>query len=102
MEFDAVLLPPRRAESVVRGYWHDRTINDDLDACLVACPDKLALTAVRQDTSEVRRFTYRQLATLSNRLRSDCPALAWGATMLSPCNCRTGGSSACCTSPARG
>ena len=68
MEFDAVLLPPRRAESVARGYWHDRTINDDLDACFAACPDKLALTAVRQDTGEVRRFTYRQLATLSDRI----------------------------------
>ena len=22
MEFDAVLLPPRRAESIARGYWH--------------------------------------------------------------------------------
>ena len=68
MEFDAVLLPPRRAESVARGYWHDRTINDDLDVCCAACPDKLALTAVRQDTAEVRRFTYRQLAALTDRI----------------------------------
>ncbi len=68
MEFDAVLLPPRRAESIARGYWHDRTINDDLDACAAACPDKLALTAVRQDTGETRRFTYRQVATLSDRI----------------------------------
>jgi len=30
MEFDAVLLPRRRAESIARGYWHDRTINQDL------------------------------------------------------------------------
>ena len=68
MEFDAVLLPPRRAESIAGGYWHDRTINDDLDACVAACPDKLALTAVRMDTGEVRRFTYRQLATLADRI----------------------------------
>ncbi len=68
MEFDAVLLPPRRADSVARGYWHDRTINDVLDACFAACPDKLALTAVRQDTGEVRRFTYRQLAALTDRM----------------------------------
>ena len=68
MEFDAVLLPPRRAKSIAGGYWHDRTINDDLDACVAACPDKLALTAVRMDTGEVRRFTYRQLATLADRI----------------------------------
>ena len=53
MEFDAVLLPPRRAESVARGYWLDRTINDDLDARLAHCPDKLALTAVRRELGEV-------------------------------------------------
>ena len=68
MEFDAVLLPPRRAESVARGYWLDRTINEDLDACVAACPDKLALTAVRCDTRDVRRFTYREMAMLADRI----------------------------------
>ncbi|MGA7994494.1 MAG: cyclohexanecarboxylate-CoA ligase [Bradyrhizobium sp.] len=68
MEFDAVLLPPRRAASIAGGYWHDRTINDDLDACLAACPDKLALTSFRLDAGAVRRFTYRELATLADRI----------------------------------
>lgn len=68
MEFDAVLLPPRRAESIARGWWHDRTINDDLDACVTACPDKLALTAVRVDSGEVRRFSYSELAALADRV----------------------------------
>ena len=34
MEFDPVLLPPRRAESVARGYWRDRTINEGKPARL--------------------------------------------------------------------
>ena len=68
MEFDAVLLAPRRAESKARGYWHDRTINDDLDACIEACPDKIALTAVRLDTGSERRFSYRELAALTDRI----------------------------------
>ncbi|MFS8979801.1 cyclohexanecarboxylate-CoA ligase [Cupriavidus necator] len=68
MEFDAVLLPPRRAESIARGYWHDRTINDELDACVAACPDKLALTALRVETGEVQRFTYREVAVLADRI----------------------------------
>jgi cyclohexanecarboxylate-CoA ligase len=68
MEFDAVLLPPRRADSIARGYWRDRTINADLDACLAQCPDKLALTAVRLDTGEVRRFSWREVATLADRI----------------------------------
>ncbi|MGO3928523.1 cyclohexanecarboxylate-CoA ligase [Rhodopseudomonas pseudopalustris] len=68
MEFDAVLLPARRAESIARGFWHDRTINDDLDACVAACPDKTALTAVRLDGGQPRRFSYRELAMLADRV----------------------------------
>src|SRR5215470_644965 len=68
MRFDAVLLPPRRAESIARGYWPDRTINEYLDACLAECPDKLALTAVRVEAGDVRRFTYRDIATLADRI----------------------------------
>jgi acyl-CoA synthetase (AMP-forming)/AMP-acid ligase II len=68
MQFDAVLLPPRRAESIARGYWPDRTINEYLDACLGECPDKLALTAIRVEAGEVRRFTYREMATLADRI----------------------------------
>jgi cyclohexanecarboxylate-CoA ligase len=68
MEFDAVLLPPRRAASVAQGFWHDRTINGDLDACLAACPDKIALTAVRVESGETRRFTYREMASLADRI----------------------------------
>jgi cyclohexanecarboxylate-CoA ligase len=68
MEFDAILLPARRAECIARNYWHDRTINDDLDACVAACPDKTALTAVRLDGDQTRRFSYRELATLADRV----------------------------------
>ncbi|MDI9233270.1 cyclohexanecarboxylate-CoA ligase [Limnohabitans lacus] len=68
MEFDAVLLPARRATMIAQGLWHDRTINQDLDACLAACPDKLALTAYRVDAGDVRRFTYRELAQMADRV----------------------------------
>ena len=46
MEFDAVLLPARRAAMVAQGHWRDRTINDYLDAAVAAAPEALALTAV--------------------------------------------------------
>ena len=68
MEFDTVLLPPRRAASIAQGLWHDRTINDDLDACVAAFPDKLALTAVQVETGAVRRFTYRELGAMADRI----------------------------------
>jgi cyclohexanecarboxylate-CoA ligase len=68
MEFDAVLLPPRRAASIAQGLWHDRTINDDLDACAAGYPDKVALTAVQVESGAVRRFTYRELAAMADRM----------------------------------
>ena len=68
MEFDAVLLPPRRAEMVARGLWPDRTINDALDACVAACPDKTALVAHRVESGETTRLTYAELSGLADRV----------------------------------
>ncbi len=68
MEFDAILIPPRRAEMIAGGFWHDMTINDHLDGCIAASPDKRALTGVALDTGQTRRFTYRELGTLADRI----------------------------------
>lgn len=68
MEFDAILLPTRRAEMISKGYWHDRTINQDLDSCVSVCPDQLALTAYRLEAGDVKRFTYRELAQMADRV----------------------------------
>ena len=68
MEFDAVLIPARRTQSIAKGFWHDRTINDDLDACLAACPDKTALTAIQAESGAVTRFTYRELSHMADRV----------------------------------
>lgn len=68
MEFDAVLLAPRRARMIAQGLWHDRTINAELDACVAACPDKLALTAYRVEAGDEKRFTYRELARMADRI----------------------------------
>lgn len=68
MEFDAVLLPGRRARMQALGLWHDRTINDALDACVAHCPDKLALTALQVETGHIQRFTYREMAQMADRI----------------------------------
>jgi cyclohexanecarboxylate-CoA ligase len=68
MEFDDILIAPRRARNVAQGLWHDRTLNDELDACVASCPDKLALTAVQAADGTTTRFTYRQLATMADRV----------------------------------
>jgi len=85
MEFDAVLLPPRRERMIAQGLWHDRTINDDLDACAAACPDKLALTALRVDTGEVRRFTYGELARMADRIAVGLTRLGVGKNDIVAC-----------------
>jgi cyclohexanecarboxylate-CoA ligase len=68
MEFDAILTPPRRAAMIERGLWFDRTINDDLDACVASCPDRLALTAVSLESGSITHFTYRQMAAMTDRI----------------------------------
>jgi len=68
MEFDAVLIAPRRDACVSAGLWPDRTINDDLDRCLRECPDQLALTAVQVESGDARSFTYREMAAMADRI----------------------------------
>lgn len=85
MEFDAVLLPQRRAQTVARGLWHDRTINDDLDACVADCPDKLALTAVAVEQDITTRFTYREMATMADRIAVGLARLGVGLNDVVAC-----------------
>ncbi|MGC3984489.1 MAG: cyclohexanecarboxylate-CoA ligase [Pseudorhodoferax sp.] len=68
MDFDAVLLPPRRAASVAQGHWADRTVCDLLDAAARACPEQLALAAWRSDADQARRFSYHELAAMADRI----------------------------------
>ena len=85
MEFDAVLLPPRRAAMMAQGLWHDRTINDALDACLATCPDKLALTAVQVETGQVQRFTYQELGQMADRIAVGLARLGVGKNDIVAC-----------------
>ncbi|MBT9514206.1 MAG: cyclohexanecarboxylate-CoA ligase [Acidovorax sp.] len=85
MEFDPVLIAPRRAQSVAQGFWHDKTINDDLDACVASCPDKLALTAVRAESGATTRFTYRELATMADRVAVGLSRLGVGRNDVVAC-----------------
>ncbi|HEY4801986.1 MAG TPA: cyclohexanecarboxylate-CoA ligase [Paraburkholderia sp.] len=68
MEFDAVLIGPRRAREHAQRWWPGRTINDELDACVAECPGKIALTAVRIEDGETTRFTYAQMARMADRI----------------------------------
>ena len=85
MEFDAVLIAPRRAQSLAQGFWPDRTINQELDACVAACPDKLALTAVMADSGATTRFSYRELAAMADRVAVGLAKLGVGKNDIVAC-----------------
>lgn len=85
MEFDAVLLPARRARMVAQGLWHDRTINDSLDACIARSPDKLALTALRLEEGSTTRFTYRELGRMADRIAVGLARLGVGRNDVVAC-----------------
>lgn len=85
MNFDAVLIPLRRAESIKQGYWHDKTINDYLDACVASCPDKIALTAVQVEGGASRSFTYREMAAMADRIAVGLARLGVGSNDVVAC-----------------
>src|SRR3546814_15338670 len=88
MEFDAVLIPLRRAASIAQGLWHDRTINDDLDACVAECPDKTALTAVSGEQG-TRMFSYRAMAAMADRIAVGLSRLGIGRNGIVACQLTT-------------
>ena len=68
MQFDAVLLAPRRAHMVAQGWWQDTTINEALDAALQQVPHKLALVSQRSADAPARQFSYAELARMADRV----------------------------------
>ena len=68
MEFDAVLLAPRRAQMRSQGWWRDTTINEALDQAAQQWPDRLALVAQRAGEGAAQSFNYAQLARMADRV----------------------------------
>jgi cyclohexanecarboxylate-CoA ligase len=85
MEFDAVLIAPRRAQMLARGLWRDRTINDYLDACVAKHPDKPALAALRVEGGAMRRFSYRELGAMADRIAVGLARLGIGRNDVVAC-----------------
>ncbi len=85
MDFDPVLIAGRREDMVERGLWHDRTVNDYLDGCVASHPDKPALTALRAEDGETRRFSYRELAATADRIAVGLARLGIGRNDVVAC-----------------
>ncbi|KRW94182.1 cyclohexanecarboxylate-CoA ligase [Paracoccus sp. MKU1] len=67
MEFDAVLIEPRRARMEAQGLWPGKTLLDYFEECLAGKPDAPALTSIAVDSGARRDLTWAQLDALSWR-----------------------------------
>ncbi|MCL2829642.1 MAG: cyclohexanecarboxylate-CoA ligase [Betaproteobacteria bacterium] len=68
MNFDPVLLAPRLAEMKANGHWRDETILDHFQRALRDCPEKTAVVAYRDGSTEPLRLSYRELHNRVDRI----------------------------------
>jgi cyclohexanecarboxylate-CoA ligase len=67
MQFDAVLIEPRRAAMTAAGYWLGKTSDDYFAANLAANPDATALCVYTATTGASERLTWAELDRMADR-----------------------------------
>lgn len=67
MEFNAILIEPRREEATRAGFWSNSTVNDFLDAAVAEKPDGLALSSIVVATGERTDMTWADLDRAASR-----------------------------------
>ena len=68
MDFDAVLLPPRREKMIQAGYWLNKTILQSLNEAVHQQPDKIGLVSYKTENQSETSFTYREMLHTANRI----------------------------------
>lgn len=68
MEFDAVLLPPRREKMLKHGYWLNKTILQFLDEAVNLNPDKIAMVSYKAEDRSESSFSYQDILNISNKM----------------------------------
>ncbi|WP_168417923.1 cyclohexanecarboxylate-CoA ligase [Acinetobacter towneri] len=68
MDFDAVLLPPRREKMIQEGYWLNKTILQSLNEAVHQYPDKIGLVSYKTENQSETSFTYREMLHTANRI----------------------------------
>ena len=68
MDFDAVLIAPRKEKMLKEGYWLNKTIIASLQTALQQNPDKTALVSFKTDKKTERAFSYQQLWEMTNKI----------------------------------
>jgi len=67
MDFDAVLIEPRRAKMEAESFWEGVTIDDYFDRALAAKPHARAMSAIRVATGERTDLTWAELDRMADR-----------------------------------
>lgn len=67
MEFDAVLIEPRREQMEAEGHWRGMTADDYFDICLQKKPDALALTSFSIASGTRTDMTWAELNLMADR-----------------------------------
>ncbi|MFG1241492.1 cyclohexanecarboxylate-CoA ligase [Xanthobacter versatilis] len=67
MEFDALLIEPRRAKMEAEGLWPGKTLLDYFDACRAEKPDATAVVSIVVGTGARRDLTYSEIDHLAWR-----------------------------------
>ncbi|WP_326518992.1 cyclohexanecarboxylate-CoA ligase [Acinetobacter sp. CAAS 2-6] len=68
MDFDAVLLAPRREQMLQQGYWVNKTILQSLNEAVHQHPDKIALVSYKTEQQTEKSLTYREMLHTANRV----------------------------------
>lgn len=68
MDFDAVLLSPRREKMLQQGYWLNKTIFQSLNEAVYQYPDKVALVSYKTEDKSEKSFTYQEILNTVNKI----------------------------------
>ena len=85
MQFDPILLEPRRERMEAEGFWAGQSVMDYFEACVAAKPDACALTAITEADGQRRDFTWAELDDLSWRAAAGLHKLGVGKNDVVSC-----------------
>lgn len=68
MEFDAVLISPRKEKMLKEGFWFNKTVIGSLKSALAQNPDKSALVSFKTQTKSQQSFSYQDIWDTTNKI----------------------------------
>lgn len=68
MEFDAVLISPRREKMLQESFWFNKTVIGSLRQAVQKNPEKIALVSYKTETKAERHFSYQEIWDTTNKI----------------------------------